>query len=59
MSTTRWCLAVGLVLGIVLAFGGGIALLVVVLFGLIGLVVGRVAEGKLDLQALFGRASSQ
>jgi fatty acid desaturase len=59
MSTTRWCLAVGLVLGIVLAFGGGIALLVVVLFGLIGLVVGRVAEGKLDLQALFGRTSSQ
>lgn len=59
MSTTRWCVAVGLILGIVLAFGGGIALLVVVLFGLIGLVVGRVAEGKLDLQALFGRASSQ
>lgn len=59
MSTTRWCVAVGLVLGIVLAFGGGIALLVVVLFGLIGLVLGRVAEGKLDLQALFGRASSQ
>jgi fatty acid desaturase len=59
MSTTRWCVAVGLVLGIVLAFGGGIALLVVVLFGLIGLVVGRVAEGKLDLQALFGRASSR
>lgn len=59
MSTTRWCVAVGPILGIVLAFGGGIALLVVVLFGLIGLVVGRVAEGKLDLQALFGRASSQ
>jgi fatty acid desaturase len=59
MSTTRWCVAVGVVLGIVLAFGGGIALLVVVLFGFIGLVVGRVAEGKLDLQALFGRASSR
>lgn len=59
MSTTRWCLAVGLVLGIVLAFGGFTALVIAVLFGLIGLLVGRVAEGKLDLQALFGRASSR
>ncbi|MET4097703.1 hypothetical protein [Arthrobacter sp. UYCu712] len=59
MSTTRWCLAVGLVLGIVLAFGGFTALVIALLFGLIGLVVGRVAEGKLDLQALFGKASSR
>jgi hypothetical protein len=59
MSLARWCLAVGLVLGIVLAFGGFVALLTVVLFGLIGLVVGRIAEGKLDVQALFGKASSQ
>jgi hypothetical protein len=59
MSTTRWCLAVGLVLGIVLAFGGFTALVIAVLFGLIGLVVGRIAEGKLDLQALFGKASSR
>ena len=59
MSTTRWCLAVGLVLGIVLAFGGFTALVIAVLFGLIGLVVGRIAEGKLDLQALFGKTSSR
>lgn len=59
MSTTRWCLAIGLVLGIVLSFGGFTALVVTVLFGLIGLVVGRIAEGKLDLQALFGKASSR
>ncbi|MBT2586536.1 hypothetical protein [Arthrobacter sp. ISL-95] len=59
MSTTRWCLAVGLVLGIVLAFGGFTALVIAVLFGLIGLIVGRIAEGKLDLQALFGKASSR
>jgi hypothetical protein len=50
---------VGLVLGIVLAFGGFTALVTVLLFGLIGLVVGRIAEGKLDLQALFGKASSR
>ena len=59
MSTTRWCLTIGLVLGIVLAFGGWLALLAVVILGLIGLLVGRVAEGKLDVQALFGRASSR
>ncbi len=56
MSTTRWCLAIGLVLGIVLAFGGWWALVVL---GFIGMVVGRVAEGKLDLAALFGKASSR
>jgi hypothetical protein len=33
--------------------------MIAVLFGLIGLVVGRIAEGKLDLQALFGKASSR
>jgi hypothetical protein len=59
MSTTRWCLAIGLVLGIVLGFGGWGALVSAVVLGFIGLVVGRVAEGKLDLAALFGRASSR
>ena len=59
MSTTRWCLTIGLVLGIVLGFGGWLALLSAVILGFIGLLVGRVAEGKLDLQALFGRASSR
>ena len=59
MSTTRWCVTIGLVLGIVLGFGGWLALLAAVVFGFVGLLVGRVAEGKLDVQALFGRASSR
>jgi hypothetical protein len=59
MSTTRWCVTIGLVLGIVLGFGGWLALLATVVLGFIGLLVGRVAEGKLDIQALFGRASSR
>ncbi|MDR7085063.1 uncharacterized membrane-anchored protein YhcB (DUF1043 family) [Arthrobacter ginsengisoli] len=59
MSTTRWCLTIGLVLGIVLGFGGWLALLAAAILGLLGLLVGRVVEGKLDLQALFGRASSR
>lgn len=59
MSTTRWCLMIGLVLGIVLAFGGWWALVSAVVLGFVGLIVGRVAEGKLDMAALFGRASSR
>lgn len=59
MSTTRWCIAIGLVLGIVLGFGGWWAFVGAVVLGFIGLVVGRVAEGKLDLQALFGRSTSR
>ncbi len=59
MSTTRWCLTIGLVLGIVLGFGGWWALLAAIILGFIGLVVGRVAEGKLDMQALFGKATSR
>ena len=59
MSSTRWCVTIGLVLGIFLGFGGWLALLATVVLGFIGLLVGRVAEGKLDVQALFGRASSR
>lgn len=59
MSTTRWCLTIGLVLGIVLGFGGWWALLAAVILGFIGLMVGRVAEGKLDMAAVFGKASSR
>lgn len=59
MSTSRWCLTIGLVLGIVLGFGGWWALLSAAILGFIGLLVGRVAEGKLDMAALFGRAPSR
>ena len=50
---------IGLVLGIVLAFGGWWALVSAVVLGFIGLIIGRVAEGKLDMAALFGKASSR
>lgn len=59
MSATRWCLVIGLVLGIVLAFGGWLALLITLLFGLIGLLAGLVADGKVDVQGMLGRASSR
>ncbi|MCC9204356.1 hypothetical protein [Arthrobacter sp. zg-Y769] len=59
MSATRWCLVIGLVLGIVLAFGGWLAFLITVLFGLIGLLVGLVADGKVDVAGMLGKASSR
>ncbi|MFD9702360.1 hypothetical protein [Lentzea sp. NPDC059081] len=55
MSTTALGLLTGLALGLAAAFGGFSAFLLVLVFGAIGLVAGRVAEGKLDLAQLLGR----
>ncbi|HUQ61745.1 hypothetical protein [Lentzea sp.] len=55
MSTTALGLLTGLALGLAAAFGGFSAFLLVLVFGAIGLVAGRVAEGKLDLVQLLGR----
>ncbi|MDX3663866.1 hypothetical protein PV646_41835 [Streptomyces sp. ID05-26A] len=55
MSTTALGLLTGLALGLAAAFGGFSAFLVVLVFGALGLVAGRVAEGKLDLAQLLGR----
>ncbi|MCG8926747.1 hypothetical protein V1227_19450 [Lentzea sp. DG1S-22] len=55
MSTTALGLLAGLALGLAAAFGGFSAFLVVLVFGALGLVAGRVAEGKLDLAQLLGR----
>ncbi len=55
MTTTRLCLLVGLVLGIVAGFGGFVPLLVAIVFGGIGLVL----EGKIDLGSITGRSSSR
>ena len=59
MSTTQSALFVGLILGIVATFGGFGYFLVVLVFGAIGLVVGRVLEGKLDLRSLTGQSSAK
>ncbi|HEX6346264.1 hypothetical protein [Umezawaea sp.] len=55
MTPTQVGLLTGVVLGTAAAFGGFGAFLVVLLFGAVGLVVGRVLEGKLDLSQLTGR----
>lgn len=55
MSLSRTALFIGLLLGLVAAFGTIGQFLLVVLFGVIGLVVGRILEGKLDVSQLLGR----
>ena len=48
-SATLIGLAVGLALGFGLVFGGFTGFVVIAIFGLLGVVVGRVADGELDL----------
>jgi hypothetical protein len=55
MNATQTGLITGLVLGIAGAFGGFNAFLIVLVLGALGLLVGRVLDGRLDLNALLGR----
>nr|WP_042190703.1 hypothetical protein [Kibdelosporangium sp. MJ126-NF4]CEL19525.1 hypothetical protein [Kibdelosporangium sp. MJ126-NF4]CTQ94675.1 hypothetical protein [Kibdelosporangium sp. MJ126-NF4] len=55
MSGTTLGLLTGLALGLAAAFGGFTAFLLVLVFGALGLLAGRVADGKLDLAQLLGR----
>jgi nitrate/nitrite transporter NarK len=55
MSVTQLALIVGLVLGVVAAFGGFGAFVLVLLLGALGLVVGLVLEGRFDPASLVGR----
>jgi uncharacterized membrane protein len=55
MSGTALGLLSGLALGLAAAFGGFTAFLLVLVFAAIGLTVGRVADGKLDITQLLGR----
>jgi len=59
MNTTALGLIAGLALGFAAAFGGFSAFLLVAVFGALGLAAARIIEGKLDLSALTGRASSR
>lgn len=59
MSQTLIGLLVGLVLGIVAYFGGFLAFLVVAFFGGIGLVIGLILDGRLDLRSLSSRSTTR
>ena len=55
MNATITGLLVGLALGFAGAFGGFTAFIIVLFLGIIGLVVGRLLDGQLDLSSLTGR----
>ena len=55
MNATQTGLLAGLVLGVAAAFGGFVAFLIVLVLGAIGLIIGRVLDGQLDLNAVLGR----
>ena len=52
-------LAAGLVLGFALAFGGGEALVLVLVFGALGLFVGKVLDGDIDVSGIMGDRDSR
>ncbi|WP_054816449.1 hypothetical protein [Nocardia arizonensis] len=52
MNATTICLVVGLALGFAAAFGGFGAFTIVLLFGIVGLLVGRWLDGELDVSGI-------
>lgn len=52
MNATQTGLLAGLPLGVAGATGGFLAFVITLVLGIIGLVVGRVLDGELDLSGL-------
>lgn len=59
MSRITTALFVGLVLGVTAAFGTFGSFVIVLLFGAIGLVVGMIMEGKIDVRSMIGKATDK
>lgn len=59
MSRTTIALFVGLILGLTAAFGTFGSFVIVLAFGALGLVVGLVLDGRLDLAGLLGRTTEK
>ena len=59
MTTSRFALVIGLVLGAVATFGGFGYLIIVAVFAAVGWGVGLVLEGKVDLASVLGSATDR
>jgi hypothetical protein len=59
MSRTTASVFVGLGLGLTAAFGSFTAFVIVLAFTALGLAVGLVLDGRIDLQAIAGRNSEK
>lgn len=51
-------LSYGVVLGLAGGFGGLLAFVLVLVFGIVGFLAGRAMEGELDLAEVFTRRSA-
>lgn len=59
MNATQTGLLAGLILGATGALGGVGAFAIASLLGIVGLIAGRVLDGRLDLGELLGRGSDR
>lgn len=59
MNAVQTGLLAGLVLGVAAAAGGFTGFLIALVLGAIGVVVGRVVDGELDLGEVFGRGGDR
>lgn len=59
MSRTVTALFTGLILGLSAAFGDFGSFVIVLVFGVVGMLVGMVLDGKIDVPALIGRATEK
>ena len=55
MNATQTGLLAGLLLGVAGAAGGFLYFVLALVLGAIGLLVGRLLDGELDISAVFGR----
>ncbi|RRO14788.1 hypothetical protein EIL87_18825 [Saccharopolyspora rhizosphaerae] len=59
MNATQTGLISGLILGTAAAIGGFSGFLIALLIGVVGLVVGRILDGELEIGDLLGRAKDR
>ncbi|MDI2031504.1 hypothetical protein QFW96_22945 [Saccharopolyspora sp. TS4A08] len=59
MNATQTGLISGLILGTAAAVGGFSGFLIALLIGIVGLVIGRILDGELEIGDLLGRAKDR
>ncbi|MBQ0923304.1 hypothetical protein [Saccharopolyspora endophytica] len=59
MNATQTGLIAGLILGTAAAVGGFSGFLIALLIGIVGLVIGRILDGELEVGDLLGRSKDR
>ncbi len=55
MNSTQTCLITGLILGTAAAIGGFLGFLIALVLGAIGLLIGRILDGELEVGDMLGK----